>query len=48
MKYSVEFKMEDGNTIIVDVDEPETGGTTRAARRPGEIAEEAKRPLNKR
>ena len=42
MKHFVEFKMEDGNTIIVDLDDPETGGTTRAARRPGEIAEEAK------
>src|SRR2546425_6861206 len=34
--------MEDGSAIIVEVDEPETGGTTRAGRRPGEIAEEAK------
>src|SRR5436853_7267537 len=42
MKHFVEFKMEDGGIIIVEVDEPETGGTTRAARRPGEIAEEAK------
>src|SRR5229473_7308385 len=42
MKHFVEFKMEDGGTIIVEVDEPETGGTTRASRRPGEIAEEAK------
>ena len=42
MKHFVEFKMEDGGTIIVEVDEPETGGTTRAARRPGEIVEEAK------
>lgn len=42
MKHLVEFKMEDGGTIIVEVDEPETGGTTRASRRPDEIAEEAK------
>jgi DNA-directed RNA polymerase specialized sigma24 family protein len=42
MKHFIEFKMEDGNTIIFEVDEPETGGTTRASRRPGEIAEEAK------
>src|SRR5260370_12104675 len=42
MKRLVEFKLEDGNTIIVEVDEPETGGPTRASRRPGEIAEEAK------
>src|SRR3989440_3753808 len=42
MKHFVEFKMEDGSIIIFEVDEPETGGTTRASRRPGEIAEEAK------
>jgi hypothetical protein len=42
MKHLVEFKMEDGGTIIIEVDEAETGGTTRAARRPGEIVEEAK------
>ena len=42
MKHFVEFKMEDGSAIIFEVDEPETGGTTRASRRPGEIAEEAK------
>lgn len=42
MKHFVEFKMEDGSAIIFEVDEPETGGTTHASRRPGEIAEEAK------
>src|SRR5437764_3753437 len=42
MKHFVEFKMEDGSAIIVEVDEPATGGTTRASRRPSEIAEEAK------
>ena len=42
MKRFIEFKMEDGGAIIVEVNEPETGGTTRASRRPGEIAEEAK------
>jgi Trypsin-co-occurring domain 1 len=42
MKHLVEFKMEDGSIIIFEVDEPETGGTTRASRRPGEIAEEAR------
>src|SRR5439155_22854957 len=42
MKHLIAFSMEDGNTIIVEVEEPETGGTTRASRRPGEIAEEAK------
>lgn len=38
MKRFVEFKMEDGLTIIVEVEEPEIGGTTRASRRPGEVA----------
>src|SRR5450755_3492694 len=42
MKRLIQFKMEDSGSIIVEVDEPETGGTTRASRRPGEIAEEAK------
>lgn len=42
MKRFVEFKMEDRSTIVFEVDEPETGGTTPASRRPGEIAEEAK------
>ena len=32
MKHFVEFKMEDGGTVIVEVDEPETGGTIPAAR----------------
>src|SRR6266581_5220228 len=42
MKRLLEFRLDDDGTIIVEVDEPETGGTTRASRRPGEIAEEAK------
>jgi hypothetical protein len=42
MKHLVAFNMQDGGTIIVEVEEPETGGTTRASRRPGELAEEAK------
>lgn len=42
MKRLIEFKMDDGSAIIVEVSEPEIGGTTRASRRPGEIAEEAK------
>ena len=42
MKRLLEFRFDDDGTIIVEVDEPETGGTTRASRRPGEIAEEAK------
>ena len=44
MKHFVEFKLEDGetSTIVVEVNEPETGGTTRASRHPSEIIEEAK------
>jgi len=42
VKRLLEFRLDDDGTIIVEVDEPETGGTTRASRRPGEIAEEAK------
>ncbi len=42
MKHFVEFKLDDGSPIVFEVDEPEVGGTTRASRRPGEIAEEAK------
>jgi len=42
MKKLVEFEIADGSTIIVEVDEEESGGTVRAARRPGEIAEAAK------
>ena len=42
MKRLVEFKMEEGGTIVVEVDEMESGRTTRASRHPGEIVEEAK------
>lgn len=42
MKYFVEFKLDDGSSIVFEVDEPDVGGTTRASRRPGEIVEEAK------
>ncbi len=42
MKHLIDFKMEDGSNIVVEVDEAETGGTTRAGRRPSEVAEEAK------
>ena len=41
MKQLIEFKMEDGGIIVVEVDELETGGTVRASRT-GEIVEEAK------
>lgn len=42
MKQLVEFKLEDGNTIMVEVEQPEAqGGTIRAGRKPGEIYYEA-------
>ena len=43
MKRFVAFKLEDGSTIVVEVDEPETvGGTVRAARGPKDLLDEAK------
>jgi hypothetical protein len=42
MKHLADFKMGDGSKIIVEMDEPETGGITRVSRRPGKIAEGAK------
>lgn len=32
MKHLVEFPLEDGSNVVVEVDEPETGGTVRAGR----------------
>jgi hypothetical protein len=32
MKHLVEFPLEDGGSIVVEIDEPETGGTIRAGR----------------
>src|SRR6266566_3385114 len=32
MKHLVEFPLEEGGSIVVEVDEPETGGTVRAGR----------------
>src|SRR6516164_5930805 len=32
MKHLVEFALEEGGSIIVEIDEPETGGTVRAGR----------------
>src|SRR5215471_18372242 len=32
MKHLVEFPLEDGGSIVVEIDEPETGGTVRAGR----------------
>jgi hypothetical protein len=41
VKRFVEFDLEKGGTILVEVDEPETAGTAPAAR-PGEVVEKAK------
>ena len=42
MKRLIEFPLEDGGSIVVEVDEPEPpGGVVRAAR-PGEVAEKAR------
>lgn len=40
MKRLVEFPLQEGGSIFVQVDEPDTGGTVRAAR--GDIVEKAK------
>ena len=32
MKHLVEFPLEEGGSIVVEIDEPETGGTVRAGR----------------
>jgi len=43
VKRLVEFRTDDGNAIVVEVDEPEVlGGTVRAARKPGQLLDEAK------
>ncbi len=43
MKRLVEFKLEDGSTIVVETDEPEIpGGPVRATKKPGEVLEEAR------
>jgi len=41
MKRLVEFPMEDGSTILVEVDEPGMGGGTLRSGRPGEMIERA-------
>src|SRR5712692_9682911 len=41
MGRKVEFPLEDGSTIVVQVDEPETGGTIRASRF-GDVVEVSK------
>ena len=40
MKKLVEFPLEDGTSVLVEIDEPDVEGVVRAAR-PGEIAERA-------
>jgi hypothetical protein len=42
MKRIVEFPLDGGGSVLVEVDEPEHGGTVRAAR-PGEVAEMAEK-----
>jgi Trypsin-co-occurring domain 1 len=42
MKRLVEFPMEDGSTILVEVDEPGMGGGTLRSGRPGEMIERAR------
>ncbi len=32
MKRLVEFPLEEGGSIVIEIDEPETGGTVRAGR----------------
>ncbi len=43
MKHLVEFPLEEGGSIVVEIDELETGGTVRAGR--GEVIETAKQTL---
>ena len=43
MKRLVEFPMEEGGSIVIEIDEPETGGTVRAGR--GETIEKARETL---
>lgn len=42
MKRLIEFPLEDGSTILVQVDEPELEGGTTHVFRPGEVAEKAR------
>jgi hypothetical protein len=41
MKHLIEFPLEDGSSILVEVDEAESAGGVVRAARPGEIAEKA-------
>ena len=46
MKHLVEFPLEEGGSIVVEVDEPESAGTIRAAR--GETIAKAEKSLRRR
>lgn len=43
MKHLVEFPLEDGNSVVIEIDEPEAGGTVRASR--GDTLAKAKETL---
>ncbi len=43
MKHLVEFPLEDGGSVVIEVDEPETSGTVRASR--GDTLAKAKETL---
>jgi hypothetical protein len=45
MKRLVEFPLEDGTSLIVEVDEPETGGVVKASR--GDVLERAHQTMEK-
>lgn len=42
MSKNVEFPLEDGSSIVIQVDEPETGGTVRASRFSEHMVERSK------
>lgn len=46
MKRLIEFPLEDGTSMLVEVDEPEQGGLVKASR-PGEIIAKAQQTLEK-
>lgn len=43
MKQLVEFSLEDGSKVLVEVEEPVKGGAQRVALKPGKLAVEAKK-----
>lgn len=43
MKHLVEFPLEDGSSVVIEIDEPETAGTVRASR--GDTLAKAKETL---